>query len=849
MINLLKIKYRPRNQALTQLMFLLLAGFVPILIAIHFMNLSQWDLSIPLDYREKNSDETWQYILTKMVVDTGWILTNPFLGAPDIAHWHNNPAAQTSALHSILMFGISKFVRDSITVQQLYFLLNFSLISLTSFYSCRLLGLARIASLCIGIMFSLLSFRFNHIAYSFIPNYFTAPLALVVIFWIMTGEYFKFFTDTSKNNRTALREALLSPRYLLGLIFIAAITISDGYYAFFTLLLLGFSTFIRIATGDIKRPASLLVPLSYIATVFMIALLLAWPITNYKKNNPNEFAPNGVTDPALVKHNYEAEIYVLSPKLLFAPSTRHRIESFSNLGKDIIETSDKARHFKTQIVYTPLGILGTFLLLGGMTLMVTTGLNGFSRNIRFDITKLSEYKLIWAAIALSFFIFLSSISGGIGTLIALVYPTIRAYDRFPLFLMFVLYVGAGAIITATLKKMKGKKRLLLISLTLLITTLSIYDQLPNNIDLRSNETRDRFLSEKKIITEIEEKYSPGAMIYQYPYSQWLTNSDYYGWGSFAHVRLYLHSATLRWSNGASKNSPVDDWHLRMSRLPMDQLLAEMQAVGFKGVLVDRRVVSPLEYQRVRKALLEVANAAPLEDEASKLAFFSLHDPGYLLVYDKFYKDPVKLVISDRTKLNKNTLSQLINSQALKNLLDINNDKNSFVIERAAHPEVFFSEVELGRGFGDIPIFPLSELSKMEGTVQCTVNSSAPYSAAGKGTLVMKITNNTNFDWKLNHGKFPLQVGVHLRSLDGALLRWDDGLRVPTGAPGYVTGKVTRSEPFSIKRGNTEQLHFSLSQLNLKGFEEGHQKLIADFRMVQDGHAWFEHLGCKIVVKN
>jgi hypothetical protein len=849
MCNFFKIKFHKKNQVLTQLLFLLLAGIAPVLIAMHFMSLWQWDISIPLDYREKNSDETWQHILTKMVVDTGWILTNPFLGAPDIAHWHNNPAAQTSALHSILMLGISTVAKDSVTVQQLYFLLNFSLISLTSFYSCRLLGLARIASLCIGIMFSLLSFRFNHIAYSFIPNYFTAPLALVVVFWIITGEYFKFFADASKNNWTAIREVFSSSRFLLGLIFIAVITISDGYYAFFILLLLGFSIFIRMLIGDILRPSSLLVPLSYIATILTIALLLASPITNYKKNNPNEFAPNGVTDPALVKHNYEAEIYVLSPKLLFAPSIRHRIESFSNFGKEIIETSDKARHFKTQIVYAPLGILGTFLLLGGVTLLITTSFNGFSRNSYFDLDKLSEYKLIWAAIALSLFIFLSSISGGIGTLIALVYPTIRAYDRFPLFLIFVLYVGAGAIITASLKQVTEKKRLFLISLTLLITTFSIYDQLPNNIDMRSNETRDRFLSEKKIITKIEERLSPGAMIYQYPYSQWLTDSDYYGWGSFAHVRLYLHSAALRWSNGASKNSPVDDWHLRMSRLPIDQLLTEMRAAGFNAVVVDRRVVTPVEYQRVQKALLEVANDAPLEDEASKLAFFSLHDPGYQLVYDKSYKDPVKLVISDRSKLNTGALSRLINPQALKNLLDINNEKNAFVIERTAHPDVFFSEVELGRGFGDIPIFPLSELSKMEGAVQCSVNSSAASSAAGSGTLVMKITNNTNFDWKFNYGKFPLQVGVHLRSLDGALLRWDDGLRVPTGAPGYVTGKVSRSEAFSIKRGTTEQLYFSLSQLNLKGFEDSHRKLIADFRMVQDGHAWFEHLGCKIVVNN
>jgi len=839
-----------RNRPLiNQLLVLFLVVFIPILFAMHFMHLWQWDLSIPLDYREQNSDETWQHILTKMVVDTGWILSNPFLGAPDIAHWHNNPAAQTSALHSILMLGISKVFSDPIAVQQFYFLLNFSLISLTSFYSCRLLGLARLAALCIGILFSLLSFRFNHIAYSFIPNYFVVPLALVVIFWIMTGEFFKFFANADKNNRTAFKEVFCSSRFLSGLLFIVLITISDGYYAFFTLLLLGFATVIRAASGDIKRPASLLIPLTYIATVIMVALLLAWPIADYKNNHPEEFAPNGVTDPALIKHNYEAEIYVLSPKLLIAPSTRHRIESFSNLGKQIIQTSDMARQFKTQIVYVPLGILGTLLLMGAMTLLIVSSFNGFSGSNHLSRNSESQYKLIWAASALSLFIFLSSIAGGIGTLIALLYPTIRAYDRFPLFLIFVLYVGAGAILTVALKQAQGRKRSLLVGMTLLVATLSLYDQLPNNIDMRSNETRDRFLSEKHFVKEIEGKLPLGAMVYQYPYSQWLTDSDYYGWGSFAHVRLYLHSAALRWSNGASKNSPVDDWHLRVSRLPIGQLLTEVRAAGFNAVVVDRRVVSPVEYERVRKALLEHTSVAPLEDAASKLAFFSLNEPGYRLVYDKSYKDAVSLVISDRSKLVSSTLSQQINLQALKNLLDINNDNGALVIDRAAHPEVFFPEGALGRGFGDKPIFAISELSSMKGTVQCAVTSSASAVAAGSGILVMTIANNTDFDWKFNQGKFPLQIGVHLRSLDGTLLRWDDGLRLSTGTPGYVTGKVTRSEPLSIPRGTAVQLRFPLSQLNLKDLGGSHQDLIADFRMLQDGHAWFEHLGCKVAVKN
>ncbi|MDO8370158.1 MAG: hypothetical protein Q7S71_05590 [Candidatus Nitrotoga sp.] len=838
-----------RTQLFRNIFGLGLVTTIPLLIAFYSLGLWQWDLSIPLVYLEKNGDETWQLILTKMLIDTGWILDNPLLGAPDVAHWYSNAAAQASALHSILMLGLSKLMHDPVKVQQVYYLLNFALISLASFVSCRLLGLARLPAICIGILFSLLGYRFNFIIYSFLSNYFTVPLALVAVFWIMTGEFSKFFSSPAKASKTALKEVLSSSKFFLGLFFIVLIAMSDGYYAFFTLLLLGFATVVRALSGDMKRPASLLVPTIYIATLMTVALVLAWPIGAYKSSHPEEFAPNGVKDPALIKHPFEAEVYSTSLKLLIAPPRNHRVESLANIGQKIIQTSYDARLFKSGGTSVPLGILGSILFVTALTLLTVPALRRVTNNSALSKDPVPEDELLWAAIALTLFIFLCSITGGIGTLIALVFPDIRAYDRFPVFLVFVLYIGAGAVVTAALKRARGRTWWILVSLIALITILSLYDQIPQDSAKGRAEVRSRFLAEKVFVKTIEEKLTPGAMVYQYPYSQYLTDSGYYGWGGWGHVRLYLHSAALRWSNGASKNSPVDNWHLRLSHLPIEQLLTEVQAAGFNAVVVDRRVVTPAEYQRVRKALIEHISVAPIEDETSRLAFFSLNDPGYRLVYDESYKDAAKLVISDRFKLLTSTLPRLINPLALKKLLEINNDKNALIIERAAHPEVFFTEAKLSRGVGDKPIFSLSELSSMHGKIRCAVASSASTGAASSDTLVMTIANDTDFDWKFNQGNFPLRIGVHLRSLDGTLLRWDDGWRLSTGIPGYVTGKVTRSEALSIPQGTSTELRFPLSQLNLEGLGVSHQNLIADFRMVQDGHAWFEHIGCKVVVRN
>jgi len=174
------LKFAKEKPIISASIELFLVAVVPLLFAMSVLGLWRWDLSIPLVYA--GSDDTWQLVLSKVLKDTGWILDNPFLGAPDIAHWHNNAAAQTSSIHSIIMLDYPYFLDDAVKIQQTYYLLNFSLISLTSYVGCRLLGIARFMSASVAILFSFTSFRIGWLFYAFLANYFTVPLALVPVF-------------------------------------------------------------------------------------------------------------------------------------------------------------------------------------------------------------------------------------------------------------------------------------------------------------------------------------------------------------------------------------------------------------------------------------------------------------------------------------------------------------------------------------------------------------------------------------------------------------------------------------------------------------------------------------------
>ena len=812
---------------------------IPLLLAMSVLGIWHWDLSVPLVY--SGSDDVWQLVLTKVLKDTGWILDNPFLGAPDVAHWQFNPAAQTSALHSVIMLALSNFIDDTVKLQQIYYILNFSLISLTSYLACRLLGIARFVAASIAILFSFMRYRFGWMFYAFLANYFAIPLALVPVFWILTGEFGKYFPK-KQPLRSGISSLLQSRKFWISFVCVVLVTLSDGYYAFFTLLLLGFATAMRAVYGDIKAPVRLLAPVLLIATLISVALVMALPISSYQRAHPEEFYPEGKADPTLFKRPFEAEVYSSSLKLLVAPIPEHRIKMMGQLGQRMIDTATAARKFPSGMGAT-LGSIGSVLLLACLTVLMTLVLRQASPDSRKTELPafLNNNPILWAAVALSVFIFLCSISGGIGTLIALIYPTIRGYDRFPHFLIFCLFVGAGAATTSLVKDATRLKFTAAIGVTLMLTLAGLYDQIPFNAAKGNAQTRDKFLAERSFVRQIETGLPAGAMIYQYPHSQYLSDSKYYGWGSFSHIRLYLHSKGLHWSNGASKNSPVENWHNRIANLPITNLITEVEAAGFSGFVIDRAIVPQNEYQKVRAALanheLEIS-----EDSTSGLAFAKLRDPGFRIIYDPAFREATRFVISDKSRLLANTtLPRLVNSTALQNLLEKNNDKSAWVIDRAAHPEVFFTTVKLDRGDGEKPI---SRLSDMQGEFRCAIASPAP-TAVVSDTLVLTIANNSGFDWTFNQGRFPLKIGVHLRSLDGTLLRWDDGFRLSTETP----GNATHSEPLSIPSGATGQLRFLLSQLNFRGLEPGNKDVIADFRMVQDGHAWFEYLGCKVVVRN
>ncbi|MBI0536213.1 hypothetical protein D9599_11565 [Roseomonas sp. KE2513] len=790
-------------------MYPLAAMLLPLLASFYFLQLWRLDLSVPLVYWM--ADEIWQYVLTKALKDNGWILQNVFLGAPGTANWSYHMAAQTSALHSVLMLGLMRFIDDAVRVQQVYYLINFSLIGLSGYLASRAFGVARILAVLVGLLFAFVNIRINLLFYAFLANYFMIPLSVIPVMWLMLG---RFDRAPAAQGTKRIWPALLSRRFLTAVLIIALTAVSDGYYAFFTLLLLGYAIAVNMIGGTGSRLVTIVTGVVLCATILVAATTLMAPLQRYQDANHEEFYPNGVIDPSLVKRPFEAEVYSPSLKLLVAPNPNHRIPALGRLGKTLIDSSDDARKYRIGTPAVSLGLLASLLLFGSLLWLLVP-------RRRMPVSMAPETVLVIGAFAsAAAFVLLTCTSGGLGTLVAMLYPAIRAYDRFPLYLIIILLIGGAYAATRLRRHLSPRWRAVFTAAIVVIALLGLFDEVPGDSLKYSPETRARFLAEREVVGQIEQQAGPGAMIYQYPFSQYLTDNRYYGWGSFAQLRLYLHSHALRWSNGASKNSAVDLWHMRLAERPLSAIVEEARRVGFAGFVVDRLVIKDPEYAILRHDLVAMLGEPEIENDTARLAYWRLPSPGYRIIMDERFRRADALVVLDKNLSNWVAPPASIDMPALAATLQGHTAALPLTLTRSAHPAVFTDEAVLTRGNGWANVTPSADL---KGSVSCAV---APVAMADipATSVTLTVTNASSFIWFIGAGPAPITVGAHL--LDGS------GNIVPTGQS-FRLGVSAELRP-----GSSAQFTVPLAALDLAAVQSRGEEMTVAFRLLQEGNVWF-----------
>ena len=368
------------------------------------------DFHTPTNY---GGDGTLHLMFTKGLVENGWYLTNPSLGAPGEMDLHEFPAVDT--LPALLIKGLALFTHDPALLNNLFFLLTFPLTSLAAFYACRQFGLLTGPSLLCALLYAFMPYHFSRSeGHLYLSAYFMAPLAVLVAWWVAEGRLLGS-AGPWRRGRLPLAAGICVLTSLSGI-----------YYPFFSGLVLVTASLLALCVRRDWRHFAAGALLTALLAAGMLACLL--PTLAYLHGHPGY--------PAAMRQASEAEVYGLKIVQILLPIDGHRLNVLAHFKTHYNQHSPLV----TENTSAAVGVVGAagFLVLIGWLLFrpaarAVSPASGEADGSRPppDRRFLDTFS-VFNAVAVLF-----GTIGGFGELFALlVTPQVRALNRISVFIDF-----------------------------------------------------------------------------------------------------------------------------------------------------------------------------------------------------------------------------------------------------------------------------------------------------------------------------------------------------------------------------------------------------------------------------
>ena len=216
----------PKNKTLLESVTYAVAVLLCILVLAWVVRLWEADFTIPLWFE---SDALFYQTLIKGLIENGWGLHNKCIGMPAGLDLHDVPIPDN--LHFGLIKLISFFAPNSAATLNIFALLTFPLVTITSLFVFRCLNLSRPTSIVASLLYAFLPYHFLRLGgHTLLSAYYAVPLATLVIVWAFSTEPVFFRHDETKNN---YRLSILSRKSLISIVVCAVVASTGIYYAFF----------------------------------------------------------------------------------------------------------------------------------------------------------------------------------------------------------------------------------------------------------------------------------------------------------------------------------------------------------------------------------------------------------------------------------------------------------------------------------------------------------------------------------------------------------------------------------------------------------------------------------------
>jgi phosphoglycerol transferase len=552
------------------------------------------DLHVPLVVYD--GDGLAAQMLIQGVLENGWYLSNPRLGAPFGQELHDY--AMADGLHFLALKGLGMTGASPVVAFNLYYLLGYPLTACTALFALRRLGASYGPALAAALLFSFLPYhQWRGQGHLFLASYFLVPLSVMVAVDVYRGRL--LFSATQRGPSWSRRQRVTAWAVAIGICLLQG---SGGaYYAFFAcffLTLAGILTAIR--TG---RARHLAVGGVLVAVTVLSLLGNTLPRTLYRANH-------GRNREVVQRSPGEAETFGLKIVQLLLPVPGHWVPWFADIAAKYRQPSTP---LVNENVTASLGFVGS---VGFVFLLFRL----LARSPR-----AAPSPVLDGLGALNLAAVLLGTIGGLGMLFSLVVtPELRAYNRLS------VYIGCFSLFAVALglervrpdRAWSGVRRWLFGALLLVVPGYGIADQTNAHFAPAFASLRVRYQADAAFFRAVEESLRPGDMVFQFPYVPFPETPPVGGMIDYDHLRGYLHTRTLRWSYGAMRGRAADRWQRTVAEAPVSDGLRLLAGAGFRGLYVNRSGY-PDGANRLVEQLRAAVGEPAVEGRDGALLFFDL----------------------------------------------------------------------------------------------------------------------------------------------------------------------------------------------------------------------------------
>jgi len=538
----------------------------------------------------------------KTVLETGWYEFQPLLGAPFGQQYHDFPSAETT--NFVIATVLSHLFGNWAVAMNVAFLLSFPLAGAAASWFVRVAGGSRLLTLAVAPVFAILPYHFvQGEPHLFISMYFIIPLGLVLALRVGRGEAIWGWRDTAHPVGRWFGRGLQT-------VAIAVLVGStDTYYAVFVLIMLAAAgVFAIVRDRSWSRFSGAIVAGVLVIVVMALNMLPDWIHTWTHGPNPGAFQRTGV----------HAEYFALKLTQLLLPWPGHRIGPLADL-RAAYDTHYPLASEEPSI--GAISAIGFLLLLGYVVYRAFAGRRAGSG------TPSPRVQTLGLLAGLVLIAFLFGTLGGIDSVISLITPVLRSWNRIAVVIALLGLTAIALLLDAAIARRAARadrpdrSRLALGGVAVVVLlVVGWVDQTPSGMAWQSSAAR--FQAYDEYFGQIESSLEPGDWVVQLPYQEF--PEAHTATGSDANDVLipYLHTTSIGWTGGGLRGRPEADWTRVLQGLESDSIPAIAAAAGGSGILLDS-LATPRPQWTAWSTAFDAALGEPLRSSDGRYSYWAL----------------------------------------------------------------------------------------------------------------------------------------------------------------------------------------------------------------------------------